>query len=71
MWYQNGFCTTCGEGGSYQRREIVVSLGIIAQGFIRVTEGENMTQSVGMEALLDFGCRRRLYFNTEILCLEN
>lgn len=42
-------------------------MSIIAQGFIRIIEGENMTQSGGMEALPDFGYKRRLYFNTKIL----
>lgn len=40
-------------------------LGIIAHGFIINTEGENMTQCVGMEA--DFGCRRRLGISAKIL----
>lgn len=42
-------------------------LGIIAQSFVIITEGENMTQSGGMEAVSEFGCRK-LCISTKILC---
>lgn len=45
-------------------------LDIIAQGFVIITEGENMTQPGGMEAVSEFGCGR-LCISTKILCLEN
>lgn len=45
------------EKGKFPEKRFIGILGIITKDFIGITKGENMTQSV-----LDFGCRKRLYF---------
>ena len=57
--------------GKFPEKRDYSEQSISLKGFIRITESENMTQSGGMEAVSDFGCRRRLYFTAKMLCLEN